>query len=203
MKAKPLPTKEELEKILYYDETSESGLRWKNDRFSGRKYSKVQITKGSVAGTLKSNNVWLVHLNKKLYLSHRLIMVLHGYTLGSDDVVDHIDGNKSNNSILNLRVVSQGINSRNRKLQYNNKTGVSGISKVTKNWSPDPSVEVWRVQWQVDGKKFAKYFSSIKLGDKAFETALAYRLSIIEKLNENGYGYTERHFKPINNMEEV
>jgi hypothetical protein len=52
-------------------------------------------------------------------------------------VIDHIDGNTSNNSKANLREVSPAENARNRKgLQPNNKSGVAGVSwyRPTQKW---------------------------------------------------------------------
>ena len=46
----------------------------------------------------------------------------------TDCQVDHIDGNRKNNSISNLRVVSNMENHRNMKRSKSNKSGITGVS---------------------------------------------------------------------------
>jgi len=55
----------------------------------------------------------------KMYLAHRVIYYLHNQDWDIDDSrrdnsIDHIDGNKQNNSIENLRVVTHSQNQWNR-----------------------------------------------------------------------------------------
>jgi len=59
--------------------------------------------------------------------------------------IDHIDGNKSNNRIENLREASIGENNRNAKIRKNNTTGIKD-SFCTKH-------NKWIVQLQVDKTK--------------------------------------------------
>lgn len=69
------------------------------------------------------------------YQVHRIIWkMVHG----NDPIqIDHVNGNKSDNRIDNLRDVSQGENSRNRKFYSNNTSGVMGVSfhKRDKVWN--------------------------------------------------------------------
>lgn len=44
-----------------------------------------------------------------------------------ENEIDHIDGNKDNNRIDNLRSVTSKQNARNRKLKTGNRTGYSGV----------------------------------------------------------------------------
>jgi hypothetical protein len=56
-----------------------------------------------VAGCAKSSDGYhRIRIQKKLYLSHRVAW-LYVYGVWPSNQLDHIDGNKANNAILNLR----------------------------------------------------------------------------------------------------
>lgn len=44
------------------------------------------------------------------------------------DVIDHINGDKHDNRLVNLRNVDRAENMRNRKLNKRNKSGINGVS---------------------------------------------------------------------------
>lgn len=70
--------------------------------------------------------VYLAYKKKK-YLQHRVIWLWHNGEWPSDQI-DHIDRDKANNRIENLRVVDQHTNQVNRTAQQNSKSGVLGVS---------------------------------------------------------------------------
>ena len=75
-----------------------------------------------------------VLINGKNYLEHRLIWFWHhGYM--SENLIDHIDRDISNNRIENLREASPQCNVRNGKVREINSTGVSGIHYNPKSHS--------------------------------------------------------------------
>jgi len=92
---------------------------------------------GKKAGTLrkipKSNQKYLVIIIKgEPYFAHRLVWIYHNDYI--PNVIDHIDGNGSNNRIENLRDVDNAENSKNQKLSKNNKSGVLGVTRVNGKW---------------------------------------------------------------------
>ena len=66
--------------------------------------------------------------------THRIIyMMVHGHM---PKIIDHIDGDPSNNKIENLRGATHSQNMRNSKKPINNSSGFKGIyfSSRTKKW---------------------------------------------------------------------
>jgi hypothetical protein len=94
-------------------------LFWKVDR----KNNKI---KGTQASRLKKSNGYQeVTINKKKHYAHRLIfMMFNGYW---PEQIDHIDGNRSNNLISNLREATNAQNNRNTKLRATNTSGYKGV----------------------------------------------------------------------------
>lgn len=69
--------------------------------------------------------------------AHRVIwQIVHSVTLTPDQQIDHINGDRADNRITNLRVVSNKQNHRNTKLFSNNTSGAHGVvwSKQKQRW---------------------------------------------------------------------
>ena len=108
--------------------------------------SKLSDINGVHVGALspKSSYYTIQHSGKTLYV-HRVIMELSGHSLCGHLVVDHINRNKLDNTLGNLRVVSQSINMFNTGTPSHNTSGVKGVSF-------DKSRNKWKAQIHVDGK---------------------------------------------------
>lgn len=65
----------------------------------------------------------------RFYKSHRVIWAIMTGAWPSQEI-DHIDRNPANNRWSNLRHVSHAENMKNRSVQRNNKSGVSGVRLV-------------------------------------------------------------------------
>lgn len=86
---------------------------------------KVKV--GSRAGWLDEKGYVRIGINGGRYTAHRLAWI---YVYGTNPIglIDHIDCNRSNNSISNLRVVDCRENAQNRAgANSNNKLGLLGV----------------------------------------------------------------------------
>ena len=72
---------------------------------------------------------------KSHWLQHRIVWAVH-YGQWPTKNIDHIDGNKANNAIKNLREVTHQKNMKNRGIQKNNTSGHIGVGwdKFTSKW---------------------------------------------------------------------
>ena len=102
------------------------------DQKSGLFYWKKN---GDSAGYPKLNGYLQVRIDGKYYLLHRLAWM---YVYGDfpDGDIDHINRNRSDNKIKNLRVATRCQNQQNRNKQKNNTSGVTGVvySKKYETW---------------------------------------------------------------------
>lgn len=69
---------------------------------------------------------------RKFFTYHRIIYEAYYGTIPEKMQIDHIDNDKSNNHISNLRLCSNSENSFNKKIRLNNTTGYKNI-QLTKN----------------------------------------------------------------------
>ena len=116
-----------LREILKYD--SDTGI------FTWNKKTSKKISIGKVAGCIRNGYVTINLLGKR-YQAHRLAMI---YTYGHCDSkdIDHINGIKHDNRIVNLRFATRSENKQNRlTTQPNNKSGYTGVDwhKYSNGW---------------------------------------------------------------------
>ena len=86
-----------------------------------------------------------VGYQRKRYYIHRLIFLFHHGYMPLE--VDHIDADRHNNKIENLRAATSAQNQRNKSLQRNNTSGHKNVRWVNGKWA---------VELKINGK--AKYF---------------------------------------------
>lgn len=115
-------TQNYLKELFHY---SDGHLYWKKKPTEKSKH-KV----GSSAGFITKKGYTQVRFSGKHYFVHNLIYMYHHGTI--PNFVDHIDGNRSNNNIENLRPCTHQQNCLNRCVRKDSKTGVKGVKK-TKN----------------------------------------------------------------------
>lgn len=172
-----------IEELYYYSSSSPSGLRHKTDNKS--KNPRQKKYKDDPAGCIRKNTksvLWVVKINRIPLVAHRVVWKLFHGSISDSMVIDHIDGNSLNNSIENLRLVTQTINNRNHRKQINNTSGETGVRLEGNRW---------RVQWAdpVTGVQKTKSFNISKYGSAAFDLAVEFRKNKI--LSD----YTSRHGK--------
>ena len=94
-----------------------------------------RIKVGSPAGSIDpSTGYHKTYVYGKFYKTHRVIFLYHhGYL---PEFVDHIDGDKANNRIENLRAATKEENCQNQKIRSTNKSGCKGVrwNSLSKKW---------------------------------------------------------------------
>lgn len=129
---------------------------------------------GKEAGSLHKNGFLSTTIDGKAFKLHRLIW-LYVYGEMPDGLIDHINGDPSDNRIGNLRVATPSENAKNAKLSSANKSGCPGVC-----WASDH--ERWKVRASVNGReKTIGHFSKL-------EDAIAAR-----KHAEARFGYHPNH----------
>ena len=82
---------------------------------------------GDKVGSINSRGYYNVVLNYTIYSLHRLIWIWHYGNIPKDKVIDHIDRDKTNNKIENLRLATVGENAVNQNVRATNKLGILGV----------------------------------------------------------------------------
>ena len=136
-------------------------------------------------------------IDKETYMLARIIYQIHHGDLTPEFEVDHIDRNKLNNDISNLRKITQTENKRNKSRQKNNTTGYPGID-INVKAHPFPnnhkSTRYYRVAWKSSGRREAKYFNIDRLGDEqALKLAIEFRKAVLKEEAEKGNVFSEGH----------
>lgn len=116
----PLFNKLTLSVINEYFYIENSKLKWKI-----RKANCIHI--GDHVGTTRG--YISVQFNGKIYKAHRIMYQIYNNIEELDDeyIIDHVDGNKLNNSKENLRISSIAQNNMNAKIRKDNTTGYKNI----------------------------------------------------------------------------
>ena len=174
-----LPTPETLRKLLSYDPdtglltwkrrplemfaTKRAGNSW-NSRLCGKPALSYDNGRGYKRGMIFN----------KFHLAHRVVYAIY-HGAWPVNQIDHINGDKSDNRIANLRDVTHAENGRNTPMRINNTSGHTGVS-----WNINAGK--WRARIMVRGKtKHLGFFPGI-------EDAIAARAAADVK-----YGFHANH----------
>lgn len=167
MAKRPLPTPTVLRQLLRYE--PETGkLYWLerpdapawNRAHAGGEALTFKMSNGYLSGTVLARTVW----------AHRVAWAVH-YGAWPEHQIDHINGDKTDNRIANLRDVTDAENKRNSPRYRNNTSGVSGV------------------RWHEGRKQWRAFLAKRQIGSFAdYESAVAARLRA-----ERENGYHEHH----------
>ena len=121
------------DKVKELFEYRDGALFWK-DRSVDSLGRSIKYLNGRLAGSIDSSGYLQTKIDGKLHLNHRIIFLMfNGYI---PKVLDHIDGNKANNMIDNLRAASIAQNNQNAKIRQDNTSGCKNVCwhKSSKKW---------------------------------------------------------------------
>jgi hypothetical protein len=138
---------------------------------------------GARAGGIGNQGYAKIKIHGKTYQAHRLAWWF-AYNKWPENEIDHINGDRSDNRLKNLRDVPRSLNQRNSARRRDNISGIVGVHRVI-----NKNTGYWVATW-FDNKICQKWFNVNKLGEEtALLSAIEYRK---EKQRELG-GFTERH----------
>ncbi|MDA3856225.1 MAG: HNH endonuclease [Candidatus Woesearchaeota archaeon] len=191
-----------IKKIIKYKESSYCNKHYENMLYKGlipkhnrRHPNEIRIYEGYCSILTKSNNGsitgeffideesllqvikqhWRINTKTGYCVTHGATGYLHTFLLKAEngEIIDHIDRNKVNNRLSNLRSVPQRFNNINYTIQKNNTTGFIGltylkasnkyvvkinIDGVNKNiGSYSPIEEALKVRLNAEVKYYGKY----------------------------------------------
>lgn len=194
---KRLPTrvnstpKETLAEKFYYDPESPSGLRYKESSYKNK--GALSKAKDSVAGGVYIKEgkplFWRLKFTvdgiKQALKVHRVVWMITNGDIPEHWVVDHIDGNPLNNKLENLRLVSQKVNARNKRINRISESGLIGICKNRNQYKVSISTD--------SDCRELKSFSINKYGEeKALYLAVKHRYNFLTK-TKDGSEYSNGH----------
>lgn len=128
---KPTLTQDQLKKLFHYDPETGNFTRLKNASSNARA--------GDVAGYKDPSNGYVrFRIQGTLHYAHRLVWL---YVHGSfpEHEIDHINHNKHDNRLANLRHVSHAKNGKNQTIAKNNTSGHCGVwwSERQRKWAAE------------------------------------------------------------------
>jgi len=160
-------TQNRLKELLICD--VDKGLfTWKPRNQKGFKMS------GKPAGNFSVEGYYVLKIDKRLYKVHRLVW-LYAYGEFPKGEIDHIDHDRGNNGLANLRDTLHGDNARNQSMRNTNTSGHMGVGWRETN-------QKWQARINAGGKR-------ISLGLFATREAAI----VARKAAEILYGYHTNH----------
>lgn len=123
------------DRVLELFDYKDGGLYWK--KLATHRKQNVKV--GDRAGFISNDGYRTISIRHTLYREHRLIFMYHNGRM--PNFVDHIDGDKQNNRIENLREATHAQNMQNSTHRKNNTSGIKGVSKHRNKWVVNLSID--------------------------------------------------------------
>lgn len=167
MKVNDLPSIKRLKEMFWYEPIN--GLFF-HRQYRHRGISFLRSEKAGIEAGFRAGSGYIsIFLDQKKYCAHRLAwLYVHGTSPKYN--IDHIDGNRSNNAIANLRDVPQYVNCQNRRLPCpGNSTGLLGVQRYGK-----------RFRVRIDTAGHCKHIGVFDTPDAAYAAYLAAKRELHE-----------------------
>ena len=88
---------------------------------------------GNIAGAVQQNGYIYIKVDNVLYKAHRLAW-LHTYGKWPSMAIDHVNGIRADNRIINLRLATRSQNSANSQRRKDNTSGFKGVHRLGNRW---------------------------------------------------------------------
>jgi hypothetical protein len=134
----------------------------------------TRLNRKNSHGSLDGYGYLILKIKRKQYKAHRMAWLYHYGEMPALNI-DHINGDRLDNRIENLRSVSQLINNRNQTVKINTDTGYKGV--------------------YIDKTKGLKKKFAIKVLGKTHRFYSALKASKFREEKLKGENYGERHFE--------
>lgn len=158
---------EELHHALDYDQNT-GIFKW---RFSIRR-----VDAGGIAGHQMPDGYWRIGFRKRYFLAHRLAW-FYVYGEWPKGEIDHINRQRADNRISNLREATRGQNVHNRIVK--NKTGFRGVYL-------SESKKKWYAQIKINGKsQHLGFFNTPEEASAAYKTAAKIHFDTFSPRSDN------------------
>lgn len=169
VKVNEMPTQEELNRLFKYD--PETGL-------VTRKVTVSPMAKaGDIVGTLESNGYLRVRIKYLRFYLHRVVWAIINGDLENALVIDHVDRNRLNNKLDNLRLVTRTQNGQNKKKSSANTSGFKGVIPVNGKY---------RAMIKEDGKRIhLGYFNTAKEAAETYDYYISSRPNSFYSTNKS------------------
>jgi len=144
---------QKVKELLSYDPKS-GFFTWNVDRTGG-------VKTGDRAGYINRDGYRAIKVQGKLYAAHRIaFLMMHGYL---PKTIDHIDRDRDNNAISNLRECSESQNQFNKSALKSNTSGKKGVT-----WNK--SAGKWQAQSTHAGKQnYLGIYDSLEEASDAYQ----------------------------------
>lgn len=133
-----------------------------------RKQNSGRWKRGTVTGNTNVHGYTVLHVDGTIYYAHRLAW-LYVYGYFPENLIDHIDQNKGNNRISNLRETNKFCNAINSGSLITNTSGVKGVY-----W--DKQTQKWRAAIVVNNKtiNLGRYKEKLHAAAARYEAEIKY-----------------------------